>query len=475
MTTGAGYIATPRRNNLTRAIAIALVAGIAAGYACHLLLSPSAADQVAKYFQIGADVFLRLIKMIIAPLVFSTIVSGIASLGSGAAVGRIAGKSLSWFVIASLVSLGLGLTLANLLEPGVGMSLAHAAGAASAELPQASFNVRDFILHIFPASVVQAMAGNEVLQILVFSVFFGSALNCSGGSASRIGPFVDELLQVMLRITNVVMRVAPLGVFGAMAAVITIHGPTMLITYGKFVSTFYVALAALWLILIGTGALFLGRRVITLLKLLREPLLLAFSTSSSEAAFPKMIEQLSAFGVRPRLSGVVLPLGYSFNADGSMIYQAFATIFIAQAYGISISLGHQIVLLLLMLLTSKGIAGVPRASLVVVAATLPLSGLPPEGLLLIIGIDQLLDMGRAMTNVIGNGIATAVIARWEGELDLTGAPVADAAVQCDPNSPVVGIASLTTRSAAVQPTISSSTYGSNSASDSHNAFRQEVD
>ena len=407
----------PRRSYLTRWIIIALIGGVVVGSLCHEILPAALLPDVAGYFQIGTEVFLRLIKMIIAPLIFGSIVSGIVSLGDGAAVGRIAGRALAWFLAASLISIGLGIALANLMGPGVGMNLKASALTASAALPAATLNVKDFVTHLVPTSAFQAMSGNEILQILVFSIFFGFALIASKGRAtSHIAPLVDELVQVMLRITDVVMLFAPLGVFAAMAAVVTTYGPDVLVTSGQFVVSFYLSLAILWFVLIGAGAAILRRKIVPLLKLLREPMMIAFSTASSEAAFPKMIEQLSRFGVAKRVSGFVLPLGYSFNLDGSMMYQAFATLFIAQAYGIHMGLGTQIGLLLIMMLTSKGIAGVPRAGLVVVTATLPYSHLPPEGVLLIIGIDQVLDMGRTMTNVIGNGIATAVVAKWEGEL-----------------------------------------------------------
>jgi Na+/H+-dicarboxylate symporter len=405
--------------SLTRHILIALVAGVVAGTILHgLIRDPAIGKAVAGYLQIGTDVFLRLIKMIIAPLVFGTIVSGITSLGDGAAVGRIAGKSLAWFVMASVASIGLGLVLANFFGPGVGMNLAVGATPAGEQIVGTTLSVKEFVTHIFPTSAFQAMANNEILQILVFSIFFGFALfERNGGPASRIAPLVNELVQVMLRITDVVMRFAPIGVFTAMAAVVTNQGPTVLMTYGKLIASFYVSLSALWLFLIGAGSLVLGRSILSLLKLMREPMVLAFSTASSEAAFPKMIEQLAAFGVKRHVSGFVLPLGYSFNLAGSMMYQAFATLFIAQAYGIHMGAAQQIGLLFLMMLTSKGIAGVPRAGLIVVATTLPYSHLPAEGLTLLIGIDQLLDMGRTMTNVIGNGIATAVVAKWENDLE----------------------------------------------------------
>ena len=409
---------TKNPNRLTTYIMVSLLLGIAVGYACNTLASPEQAKVIAGYFAILSDIFLRMIKMIIAPLVFATIVSGITSLGaSSGAVGRIAVKSLAWFITASLVSLFVGLLLANLLQPGHGLGLALPESNATTNVQTSSLNVKDFAAHVFPISVVQAMAGNEVLQILVFSMFFGFALSAVKATlAPDIAKSIDQIVPVMLKFTDYVMRFAPLGVFAAMAAVITTQGLGVLVTYGKFVSAFYFGLVVLWAIIIGAGSVVLGGAIKPLLRLLRQPMMIAFSTSSSEAAFPKMIEQLMKFGVSERITGFVLPLGYSFNLDGSMMYQTFAALFVAQAFGIEMPISTQIAMLLLLMITSKGIAGVPRASLVVAAATLPTFGLPAGGLVLLIGIDAFLDMGRTMTNVIGNGVATAVVAKWENEL-----------------------------------------------------------
>jgi Na+/H+-dicarboxylate symporter len=406
-------------SRLTTYILVSLLLGIAVGCACNkLAATPDEAKLIAGYFAIISDIFLRLIKMVIAPLVFATIVSGIASLGtSGGAVGRIAGKSLGWFISASLISLLVGLVLANTIAPGLGLSLPVPPVTATSNIQATGLNLKDFAAHVFPTSVIQAMSGNEVLQILVFSVFFGFALSSLKSTfAKNIATSIDELVPVMLRVTDYVMRFAPIGVFAAMATVITTQGLAVLVTYGKFVASFYLGLAVLWAIIIAAGTAVLGSSVKRLLRLLREPMLIAFSTSSSEAAFPKMMEQLIAFGIRDRVAGFVLPLGYSFNLDGSMMYQTFAALFVAQAYGIEMSFGTQVAMLLVLMISTKGIAGVPRASLVVVAATLPMFNLPSAGLVLLIGIDAFLDMGRTMTNVIGNGIATAVVAKWEGEL-----------------------------------------------------------
>ena len=409
---------TQNPNRLTTYIMVSLLLGIAVGYACNTFASPEQAKVIAGYFAILSDIFLRMIKMIIAPLVFATIVSGITSLGaSSGAVGRIAVKSLAWFITASLVSLLVGLVLANLLQPGHGLGLALPEANATTNVQTSSLNIKDFAAHVFPISVVQAMAGNEVLQILVFSMFFGFALSAVKATlAPDIAKSIDQIVPVMLKFTDYVMRFAPVGVFAAMAAVITTQGLGVLVTYGKFVSAFYFGLVVLWAIIIGAGSVVLGGAIKPLLRLLRQPMMIAFSTSSSEAAFPKMIEQLMKFGVSERITGFVLPLGYSFNLDGSMMYQTFAALFVAQAFGIEMPISTQIAMLLLLMITSKGIAGVPRASLVVAAATLPTFGLPAGGLVLLIGIDAFLDMGRTMTNVIGNGVATAVVAKWENEL-----------------------------------------------------------
>jgi Na+/H+-dicarboxylate symporter len=409
---------TQNPNRLTTYIMVSLLLGIAVGYACNTLASPEQAKIIAGYFAILSDIFLRMIKMIIAPLVFATIVSGITSLSaSSGAVGRIAIKSLAWFITASLVSLLVGLLLANLLQPGHGLGLALPEANATTNVQTSSLNIKDFAAHVFPISVVQAMAGNEVLQILVFSMFFGFALSAVKATlAPDIAKSIDQIVPVMLKFTDYVMRFAPVGVFAAMAAVITTQGLGVLVTYGKFVSAFYFGLVVLWAIIIGAGSVVLGGAIKPLLRLLRQPMMIAFSTSSSEAAFPKMIEQLMKFGVSERITGFVLPLGYSFNLDGSMMYQTFAALFVAQAFGIEMPISTQIAMLLLLMITSKGIAGVPRASLVVAAATLPTFGLPAGGLVLLIGIDAFLDMGRTMTNVIGNGVATAVVAKWENEL-----------------------------------------------------------
>jgi Na+/H+-dicarboxylate symporter len=404
---------------LTTWIMAGMILGIIVGYLCNVnAASPAAAKEIAGYFNIITDIFLRMIKMIIAPLVFATLVAGVAGMGDTKTVGRIGVKALSWFIIASLISLLLGMVFANLLRPGEALGLPLPEAGAATNLKTSALNLKDFITNTFPKSFFEAMANNAILQILVFSIFFGFAIaSFKDDTARTLVKSIEEIVHVMLRVTDYVMRFSPIAVFSAVASVITMQGLGVLVTYGKFIGSFYFGLAVLWIALIAAGWVFLKGRVLTLMKLIREPTMLAFSTASSESAYPKTMEQLEKFGVKDKIIGFVLPLGYSFNLDGSMMYQAFAALFIAQAYGIDLSFGQQITLLLVMMLTSKGIAGVPRASLVVVAATLPMFGLPEAGLLLIMGIDQILDMGRTATNVVGNSIATAVVAKWEGELE----------------------------------------------------------
>ncbi len=421
---GAAQEGASKGSRLATWILVAAAAGVLAGWAAHEFSPDTAtAASIAGYFSILSDVFLRLIKMIIAPLVFATVVAGITGMGDAKAVGRIGGKALGWFITASLVSLLLGMFFANLFHPGLDLGLPLPEKDMATNLKTGGLGLREFIAHVFPASFFQAMATNEILQILVFSCFFGFAIaSLKTAPAKTVTAFITDLVPVMLKVTDFVMWFAPAGVFGAVAAAITVQGLGILVTYGKFIGSFYVALLVLWALLIGAGFVFLGPRVLRLMGLVKEPLLVAFTTASSEAAYPKLMEQLHKFGVNDRVTSFVLPLGYSFNLDGSMVYQSFAALFIAQAYGIEMSFGQQLTLLLVMMVSSKGVAGVPRASLVVVAAVLPNFGLPEAGLLLIMGIDQFLDMGRTATNVIGNSIATSVVAKWEGQL---GEPVAE--------------------------------------------------
>lgn len=408
--------------NLTRFILLALVLGIIAGWAINAAIddgTPASAErlkQIADYLSIVTALFLRLIKMIIAPLVFSTLVAGIAHMGDVAALGRVGVRSILWFIFASLVSLTLGLIIVNTLQPGVGLNLPLPPVTAASGLETGAFNLHDFVTHLVPASIFEAMANNEILPIVIFSLFFGIALTAIGERGKPIVHGVEALVRVMLQVTNYVMRFAPFAVFTAVTSALAEKGPQIIATLGLFVGSFYLGLLILWLLLIGAAFLIVGPRTRHLVRYIRDPVVLAFSTASSEAAYPRTLEALERFGVPPRIASFVLPLGYSFNLDGSMMYMTFATIFIAQAYGINLSLGQEITMLLVLMITSKGMAGVPRASLVVIAATMAMFRIPEAGLLLILAVDHFLDMGRSGTNVVGNAVASSVVARWEGDL-----------------------------------------------------------
>lgn len=402
-------------NRLTTWIVIGLVAGIAVGYASNTVYSAGSAA-FADAIALLPNAFLRLIKMIISPLVFATLVVGIAKMEDIRTVGRIGGKALAWFIFASVISLSLGLIVVGLFEPGRTMQLPIPEGDAAAAIAGEALSLKTVVTHAIPTSIFDAMARNEILQIVVFSVFFGIAMAALGERTRPLVAALDTLAHIMLKVTGYVMLAAPLAVFGALASIVAKEGLGIVRLYGVMVGEFYIGVAILWVVLIGLGALVVGPRILALVRRIREPVILAFSTASSEAAYPKTLEELERFGVSNRIASFVLPVGYSFNLDGSMMYCAFAVMFVAQVYGIDIPVGQQIVMLLILMLTSKGIAGVPRASLVVVAATLGQFGIPEAGILLLLGIDQFLDMGRSATNVVGNSIATAVVAKWEKEL-----------------------------------------------------------
>ncbi|MFL6856864.1 MAG: dicarboxylate/amino acid:cation symporter [Allosphingosinicella sp.] len=408
---------------LTYLILAGLVLGIFVGWAINAGVGDGtpAGDAelktIAGYFSILTTVFLHLIKMIIAPLVLSTMVVGIAHMGDTAALGRVGAKAFGWFVSASLVSLTLGLILVTLFHPGIGLHLPVPPADAASGVDRSAFDLGKFIAHIFPESMVKAMAENDILQIVVFALFLGVAITAVGEPARPLVRALEALVKVMLQVTDYVMRFAPIAVFAAVTASVAERGPSILRTYGYFMSSFYLGLVLLWAILIGLCFLIVGARTRHLVRYIRDPIVLAFSTASSEAAFPRTLEALDRFGVPPRIASFVLPLGYSFNLDGSMMYMTFASLFIAQAYGIHLDLGTQIAMLLTLMVTSKGVAGVPRASLVVITATLSQFHIPEAGILMILAVDHFLDMGRSATNVVGNAVASAVVARWEGQLD----------------------------------------------------------
>jgi Na+/H+-dicarboxylate symporter len=413
---------------LTLYILIALVAGLAVGWAINTAIDDGSAGAhahligIAKWFSVVTTLFLSLIKMIIAPLVFSTLVVGIAHMGDTGALGRVGLKSLGWFLCASLMSLTLGLILVHLLQPGVGINMPLPPVDAGTGLDTSSFDTAKVITHIVPNSIVEAMAANEILQIVVFAIFFGVALGAIGERGKPLVVAIEAVVAVMLKVTDYVMRFAPFAVFAAVAAALIEQGPSVIGRLAYFMGSVYLGLLLVWLVLIGAAFLIVGPRIRELIRLIRAPVILAFSTASSEAAFPRTLEALEKFGVPNRIASFVLPLGYSFNLDGSMMYMTFASLFIAQAYGIHLPLGTQIAMLLTLMVTSKGVAGVPRASLVVIAATLGQFHLPEAGLLLVLAIDHFLDMGRSATNVIGNAVAATVVAKWEGGLS---APVAE--------------------------------------------------
>ncbi|PZR31647.1 dicarboxylate/amino acid:cation symporter [Caulobacter segnis] len=399
-------------------IVAAMVLGVATGWVINQTMDPTQAKAAANSLSLITDIFLRLIKMIIAPLVLTTLVAGIAHMEDAAAVGRIGAKTMAWFISASAVSLLLGLLMVHLLDPGANLNLAHMdiEGAKTTATTDA-FTLKGFITHLVPTSIFDAMAKNEILQIVVFALFVGTAVASLDNKAPQILELAEQAAQVMLKVTGFVMKLAPLAIFAALASTIATQGVSMLAVYGKFVLGFYATMGVLWGLLFLAGLLVLGKRVLPLFGVIRDPALLAFSTASSEAAYPRILDSLPKVGVRRRIVSFVLPLGYSFNLDGSMLYCTFATMFIMQAHGVHLTVQQQIFMLLLLMVTSKGIAGVPRASLVVIMATLTYFGLPEAWIALVLGVDHLLDMGRSATNVVGNSVAAAVVAKWEGELD----------------------------------------------------------
>ena len=402
----------PRTSGATAAILLAMPLGVAAGAALHGLAPLPVAQSLGDDAGVAAELFLRLIRMIIAPLVFATLAGGIAGMRGGGG-GRAFLIAMAWFVTASLVSLGLGLAAADLLNPGAGLShaLPQAQAGGQAGAPS-GFDARGVIVRLVPTSLVDAMARNDIVQIVVFASLFGTAVATLAEPASaRLRAALADLAAVMLRLTGLVMRLAPVAVFAALFATFARGGLGLAGGLAAFVGGFYLSMLALWLLLAGAGLLCLGRPVFVLLRMIVPAILLGFATASSEAVFPLLVGTLERFGVSPRLVGFVLPLGYAFNLDGAMLFQAFAALFIAQACGVALSLPRQLAMLLVLMASSKGTAGVPRAAIVSLAAVMPTFGLPDAGLLLILGVDHLLDMGRTATNVIGNALATAVVAR----------------------------------------------------------------
>ncbi|MDE3236371.1 MAG: dicarboxylate/amino acid:cation symporter [Bacteroidota bacterium] len=408
-----------KSNRLTIYILLAMGLGIITGYIVHTQSSPAFIQSFSTNIKLLTTIFLRCVQMIIAPLVFSTLVVGIAKLGDLKTVGRVGGKALLWFVSASMASLLLGMLLVNVFKPGAGIDLSNADTSGAKDLigKTKEFSLPLFVEHVFPKSVIESMASNEILQIVVFSVFFGVATAGLGEKGKVVVKALDAVSHIILKMVGYVMSLAPLGVFGAIAAVIATNGLDVFKFYGLYLFYFIIGIMLLWALLISVGALILKRRLPELLRRIMQPLIVAFSTTSSEAVFPKLTEEMEHFGCNDKIVAFILPLGYSFNLDGSMMYMTFASIAIAQAYGVHLDLGTQFTMLIVLMLTSKGIAGVPRASLVVVTATCAMFNIPPEGIALILPIDHFCDMFRTMTNVLGNALATTVVSKWEGALE----------------------------------------------------------
>lgn len=405
----------------TSFLVAATLLGVGFGWACNDLLAPRQALVVAADLSVITDAFLRLIKMIVAPLVLTSLVSAIARMGGVSEIGRIGLKGMIWFFGASCISLMVGLGMAHWLRPGAALhdtgAFAPALTLAASGTDATGFSFEQFMTHLVPRSIVEAMADNEILQIVVFSIFIGLATVSLKERTQQLVELFEQLAAVMFKVTDYVMKTAPLAIFAALASTISIHGIGIVGTYARFVTGFYLSLGVLWALLLGMLACMIGRRSFRLFNRIRQPVLLAFATASSEAAYPRLLEALVAFGIPRRIATFVLPLGYSFNLDGAMMYCTFAILFIAQAYGVELTLMQQIELFGLLMITTKGLAGVPRAAISIMAVTLHYFHLPDSGIALVLAVDHVLDMGRSATNIVGNSVAAAVVACWEGGIE----------------------------------------------------------
>lgn len=405
-----------KKNNLALWIFIGLISGVFVGTTLNYAVDSVFITDYISIAKYGNIIFLKFIKLIIGPLVLSTLVVGVASIGDAGTIGRMSVKTIGWFIFASLMSLSLGLVIVNIFQPGLDFQNQISADTV-ANLPKTdSFTLEHFIEQLIPENIFLALSSHKmVLQIVVFSILFGLATAAIGEKGQPIIKAMDALAHVMLKLTNMIMWVAPVAVFSAISIVIAEKGIGVMVQYGKLILLFYFALVILWAILLGFGYFFLKKRVWSLVTHIKEPIILAFATASSESAYPKLLNQLDRFGINEKITSFVLPLGYSFNLDGSMMYMTFGSILIAQAYGVDLTISQQITMLLVLMVTSKGIAAVPRASLVVIAATIAGFGIPELGIAILLPIDQFLDMGRTATNVVGNAIATVAVSRMEGE------------------------------------------------------------
>ena len=403
--------------NITWKIFIGMFLGILVGYGMNQFMTedPEMLKSWSSYFNLLSKIFLRMIKMIVGPLIFSILTVGIAKLGDFKQVGRIGAKTLSYFYFATVISLVTGLVAVNIMQPGKMMQIPLPEAGADTGVEVKKMTLENFITHLFPQSFFEALATNEILQIVVFSLFFGIGTAAIGEHGKVLIKALDAVSEVMFKIVGYVMGFAPYGVFGAVAAVIASQGLGILGGYLYLIVCFFATLAFFVLVILPLICMFVGVQYWKLLAYVKDALFLSFSTASSEASMPLQIEQLKKYGVSEKIVSFVLPLGYSFNLDGSMMYMTFATGFIAQAYGVELSIAQQLTMMLTLLITSKGIAGVPRASLVVIAGTMSMFNLPAEGLILLFAVDWLLDMGRSATSVAGNAVATAIVSKWEGE------------------------------------------------------------
>ncbi len=405
-----------KKFSLTTFIFIGLLLGVIVGTFLNLNCSKETIASAVNIIKWGNIIFLKLIKLIIGPLVLSTLVVGVASIGDAGKVGRMGAKTIGWFLFASALSLSLGLLFVNVFKPGLAFADQINSLGQTALPSTANFSVDHFMEQLIPENIFVALSSHKmVLQIVIFSILFGLATAAIGEKGKPIITAMDALAHVMLKFTNMIMWVAPLAVFSAIANVIAEKGIGIMVDYGSLIILFYIALLVLWLVLLGLGYMFVKKRIFSLLNHIKEPIILAFATASSESAYPKLLNQLERFGISEKIVSFVLPLGYSFNLDGSMMYMSFGSILIAQAYGIDLSLSQQLTMMLVLMITSKGIAAVPRASLVVIAATISSFGIPEAGLAILLPIDQFLDMGRTATNVVGNAVANVAVSKMEGE------------------------------------------------------------